>query len=138
MKQTALLVEKLDGGKASVAVSRSSACGGNCGSCGTCVYGDGTRIIAENTIDASPGSRVVIESSTGLVFRAAFLAYTIPVVFLVCGYAAGYLMGLPEGACVLCSFSALAVCIAGIVALQRRKKNITYRITGFSEKEQNK
>lgn len=138
MKQTALLVEKLDGGKASVAVSRSSACGGNCGSCGTCVCGDGMRIVAENSIDASPGSHVIIESSTGLVFRAAFLAYVIPVAFLVAGYAAGYLLGLSEGACVLCSFMAFVICIAGIVALQKKKNNITYRITGFSEKEQNK
>ena len=88
------------------------------------------EMIVNYSCEVKPGERVLIESRPSAVFGAVFLVYVMPLVFFLLGYAAGYLAGLPEGKCILCSFLGLAVGAAILVLSQRgkRKKQISYEI----------
>lgn len=138
MKQTAVVTKLLPDGFAEVVVHRGTACGGNCascgGGCGSQGAGDGNRVAAENSLGAVPGQSVIIESSTQKVMKAAAIAYIIPVLCLVIGYAVPALLGAKEGVCILCAFAALAAGVAGIVLQQKNRKPLSYRIVHLGEK----
>ena len=84
MTQDAVVTRILPNGMAEVAVARSTACGGNCGSCESCIFQSELRTEAKNTIGARPGQKVVIESRTSAVFSAAALVYIMGRAFYVC------------------------------------------------------
>ena len=130
MTQEGIVTKLFSNGMAEVAVTRMTACGGNCGSCESCMLQSEVKALAKNLAEAQPGERVVIESRSSAVFGAVFLVYVMPLVFFLLGYAAGYLAGLPEGKCILCSFLGLAVGAVILVLSQRgkRKKQISYDI----------
>ena len=133
MTQDAIVVKLLPHDMAEVAVTRSTACGGNCGSCGACIFQSELRAVARNRIGARPGQRVVIESRTATVFKAAALVYVMPLVLFFLGYGLAAALGAGEGLCILVSFLALALGAGLMVLTQRRareKDKISFDIIG--------
>jgi sigma-E factor negative regulatory protein RseC len=131
MTQDAVVIRLLPADMAEVAVTRGTACGGNCGSCESCKFQKEMHVQARNTIQAKPGQKVVIESKSSKVYAAALLAYGMPLLFFLLGYALGALLGAGEGLRILLSFAGLALSGLVLVLSQRKKhgKNpITYDI----------
>ena len=123
MTQDAVVTKLLPGGMAEVAVARTTACGGSCGSCESCIFQSEIKTLARNLIDAVPGQKVVIASRSSAVFGAAALVYIMPMVLFILGYALAYLAGASEGVCIAVSFLALLLSAAILVWSQRKKKN---------------
>lgn len=132
MTQNGVVTKLLDNNRAEVAVERGTACGGNCGGCEACVFDSRITISAENRISARPGDRVILESGTSAVLGAAVLVYMLPLLFLFGGYAAGAAFHLEQGKCVLFSLFGAAVGAGLVVLLGRKKKEISFFITGYS------
>ena len=133
MTQDAVVVKLLPNDMAEVAVTRSTACGGNCGSCEACIFQSELRAVAKNRIGARPGQRVVIESRSATVFKAAALVYVMPLVLFFLGYALASVLGAGEGLCILVSFAALCLGAVILVVTQRRvkeKDKISFDIIG--------
>ena len=131
MTQDAIVTKLLPNAMAEVVVTRSTACGSNCGSCESCIFQSELKTVAKNSIDAKPGQRVVIESRTSKVISAAFWVYIIPLVFFILGFAAASLLGASEGICILSSFLFLIVGAAALVRYQRKQdseKQIQFEI----------
>lgn len=78
-----------DGKIAIVEVKRSSACGEKCGSCSGGCSSTGIYVDAENRINGKQGQLVKIEIETKTIMKAAFLAYTLPLIMLVIGVVSG-------------------------------------------------
>ena len=123
MTNEGVVTKLLSHSMAEVAVARSTACGGNCGSCEACAFQNTLKTVAANKVGALPGQRVVVETSSSVIFGAAALVYIMPLLFFIAGYAAASLLGASEGICVLASFLALGLSAVIIVLSQRRKKN---------------
>ena len=129
MTQEGVVTRLLDNDMAEVAVTRMTACGGNCGSCASCMLQNEIKTTARNLVSALPGQRVLIESRSSAVFKAIFLVYLMPLVCFLLGYGAASLAGLSEGLCILCSFLGLAAGALILVLSQRRKnRSIGYDI----------
>ena len=130
MTQEGIVTRLLSDNMAEVAVTRMTACGGNCGSCESCMLQSEIKTLARNHVEAQPGQRVLIESRSSAVFDAIFLVYVMPLICFLVGYGAAYLAGLREGLCILCSFIGLAVGALILVLTQRRRKKnaISYDI----------
>ncbi len=122
MTQEGIVTRLYPDGMAEVAVTRMTACGGNCGSCESCMLQSEIKTLAKNRAAAQPGQRVLIESRSSAVFGAIFLVYVMPLVCFLVGYGAASLAGLREGLCILCSFLGLAVGALILVFSQRRRK----------------
>ena len=131
MTQNGVVTKLLDKGRAEVSVERGTACGGHCDGCETCIYANRLLVCAENPVYAEPGDRVILESGSGGILGAALLVYMLPLVLFFAGYAAGALGGLRQGLCVLTSLAGLLLGSVLTVLLGRRRKEITFRITGF-------
>jgi sigma-E factor negative regulatory protein RseC len=87
MTQIATVERILDQSHAEISVPRKSACGHDCEECAGCgVTGAAVHAKALNPIDARPGQKVVVESSTSKMLHIVFLVYMIPVVLFVAGY----------------------------------------------------
>lgn len=123
MTQDAVVTKLLPDGMAEVAVARTTACGGSCGSCESCIFQGEIKTLARNLIDAVPGQRVVIASRSATVFGAAALVYIMPIGLFILGYALASLAGASEGVCVIVSFLALLLSAVILVWSQRKKKN---------------
>ena len=123
MTQDAVVTKLLPDGMAEVAVARTTACGGSCGSCESCIFQGEIKTLARNLIDAVPGQKVVIASRSSAVFGAAALVYIMPIALFILGYALAYLAGASECVCIAVSFLALLLSAAILVWSQRKKKN---------------
>lgn len=121
MTQEAVVTKLLPGGMAEVAVTRSTACGGNCGSCESCIFQSELRTSAKNEIDARPGQRVLIESRSSRIYGAAMLVYIVPLLLMLLGFALASLLGLPEAAAILFSFAGLLLGAVLLVVVHRKK-----------------
>ncbi len=135
MTQEGVVTKLFPHDMAEVAVTRMTACGGNCGSCESCMLQSEVKAMAKNHVSAQPGQRVLIESRSSAIFGAIFLVYVMPLILFLLGYAAAYLAGAKEGICILCSFLGLA-CGAILLVLTQRgrnKKNISYDIIKLLE-----
>ncbi len=133
MTQDAVVIKLLPNEMAEVAVTRGTACGGNCGSCESCMFQSELRAVARNLIQAKPGQKVTISSKSSHIFNAAFLVYVMPLLFFLAGYALAAAAGAGEGIRILVSFCALLVSAAVLVLSQRlnkKKKPITFDIIG--------
>lgn len=131
MTQDAVVVKTLPGGMAEVAVTRTTACGGNCGSCESCIFQSELRAVARNRIGARPGQKVVIESRSSAVFGAAILVYVMPLLLFLLGYAVASALGAGEGWCILTSFLCLGLGAGLMVLIQRkgrRRAEISFEI----------
>ena len=130
MRQTALVLKTFPDDTAEISVQRRSACGGNCSGCRGC---DLSRNVITATADNAAGARVgqmvTVETRTRLIFRYAVIVYIIPVLLLVMGYAAGMMLGLSEGLCILIGFGLLLAGTAIIVAYYRKNKDNTLSYT---------
>lgn len=123
MTQEAVVTRVFPNNMAEVAVTRTTACGGNCGNCESCIFQSELKAMAKNRVSARPGQKVLIESKSSKVFGAALLVYILPLIFFLAGFAIAYSLGAAEGVCVAVSFLGLAVGAAVVVASQRLKKN---------------
>ena len=131
MTQEAVVTKLLPGGMAEVAVKRITACGGNCGSCESCVFQNELKTPALNRVHAQPGQKVLIESQTSRIFKAAFLVYVFPLLLFLVGYLISSALSLGETAGIICSFAGLCIGALIVVLSQRRireKDKITFEI----------
>ena len=83
MTQDAVVIRLLPNNMAEVAVTRATACGGNCGSCESCMFQSELHTEARNLIQAKPGQKVTIESKSSRIFGAAMLVYIMPLLFFL-------------------------------------------------------
>ena len=135
MTQDAVVTRLLPNNMAEVAVARTTACGGNCPSCESCIFQNEIKTTARNRIQARPGQRVVIATQSKAIFGAAALVYLMPVALMLLSYALAALCGAGEGLRVLVSFLALLLS-AGILVLSqrsRKSKEIQFEIVRFAE-----
>ena len=121
MTQDAIVTKLLPNAMAEVVVTRSTACGSNCGSCESCIFQSELKAVAKNSINARPGQHVVIESRTAKVFKAAAWVYVVPMVLFVLGFALASLLGASEGLSILVSFVFLVFAAILLVRVQRRQ-----------------
>ena len=131
MTQEATVTKLLPNGMAEVAVARTTACGGNCGSCESCIFQNELKTSAVNRIGAEPGQRVLIESKSSKIYGAALLVYILPLFLLVLGFTLASVLGWKESAGVLLGFAGLALGALIVVLSQRRrgdKNKITFTI----------
>ena len=131
MTQDAIVVKILPDAMAEVVVARATACGGNCGSCESCMFQTELRAEARNLIQAKPGQRVTISSKSSRIFGAAFLVYVMPLLFFLLGYALAAAAGAGDGIRIAVSFASLLVSALILVLSQRlnkKKKPITFDI----------
>ena len=136
MRQTALVLKTFPDDTAEISVQRKSACGGNCSGCQGCDMRQNViTVTADNTAGAKAGQMVTVEARTRLIFRYAIIVYIIPVLLLVLGYAAGMMLGLSEGMCILIGFGLLLTGAALIVAYYRKNKDnsLSYTISSVLE-----
>lgn len=136
MTQDAVVTRLLQNNYAEVVVARGTACGSNCDNCETCKFQNQIKVTAKNLIHAQPGAKVVIESSTKKVYKAIFLVYVLPVVLMIIGYTAAYLLGASEGISIIASFAGLILGGFAIVDIWKHKKaseQISFDIIQFRE-----
>ena len=134
MTQEAVVTKLLPSGMAEVAVKRTTACGGNCGSCESCVFQNELKTPAINTIKAQPGQKVLIQSQTSRIFKAAFLVYVFPLLLFLIGYLLSVILSLGETLGIVFSFAGLVLGALIVVWSQRRireKDKITFEIIEF-------
>ena len=131
MTQEAVVTKLLPNNMAEVAVRRTTACGGNCGSCESCVFQNELKTPAINTAQAAPGQKVLIESQSSRIFKAAFLVYVMPLLTFLLGYLLSVLLGLGESLQIVLSFAGMLVGGVLLVLSQkklREKDKITFEI----------
>ena len=136
MTQDGVVTKLLPNNMAEVAVTRTTACGGNCPSCESCIFQSEIKTLARNRIQARPGQKVVIETKSRDIFGAAILVYLMPVVLMLLSYGIAFKLGAGEGTCVLVSFLALLLSAGILILSQRSKKNqdrIQFEIIRFAE-----
>ena len=124
MTQDAIVTKLLPNAMAEVVVTRSTACGSNCGSCESCIFQSELKAVAKNRINARPGQRVVIESRTSRVFSAAIMVYAMPMALFVLGFVVATVLGASEGLAILVSFLALILAAVILVWQQRRQSAV--------------
>ncbi len=122
MTQDAIVTRLLPNNMAEVVVTRTTACGSNCGSCESCIFQSELKAVAKNLIDAQPGQQVVIASRTDKMGSAAILVYVVPLVFFLAGFAAASILGASEGVSILVSFLALILSAVLLVSYHRHRK----------------
>ncbi|MCR4401852.1 MAG: SoxR reducing system RseC family protein [Firmicutes bacterium] len=88
-------VIEVSGGLAKVEVTRHEACR-HCGACG---LGRADRMVVEatNAIGARPGDEVALELESSRVLGAAFIAYMIPLFFMMAGIYLGAVLARSAG-----------------------------------------
>ena len=92
----------------------------SCETCGACAAGAGGKRILEGIVDehgAAPGDLVEIETPIGARRRAQGLVYVVPVVALVVGYMAGFLLSSWAGYSAPDSVGAVVALASGFGAL---------------------
>lgn len=134
MTQDAIVYKCLPGGMAEVVVTRTTACGSNCGNCESCIFQSELKTLAKNSIDARPGQKVIIESKSSKIYKAAILVYILPMILMVLGYALGAALSTGEGLGIALGFAGLIAGAALIVLSERRKNKepITFEIIEFN------
>ena len=119
MTQDAIVTKLLPNSMAEVVVTRSTACGSNCGNCESYIFQSELKAVAKNRINARPGQRVVIESRTSKVFSAAVLVYVMPMVLFVLGFVIATVLGASEGLAILVSF--LGLILSAVILVQQQR-----------------
>ncbi len=82
------IIRSVSGKLCSVEVTRKSACGENCASCGGNCKLKTQICIAENICRGVPGDRVIIEISDKKMLKSAFLVYILPILVFFVVYVA--------------------------------------------------
>ena len=131
MTQEAVVTKLLPDGMAEVAVKRTTACGGNCGSCESCVFQNELKTPAFNRIQARPGQKVLIESQSSRIFKAAFLVYIFPLLLFFLAYLIAAAFSAGESIRIIASFLGLCIGAVFVVLSQkhvREKDKISFEI----------
>lgn len=84
MNEQGYIVEIVDSVTAKLKLKRHSACA-SCGKCATTSESKDIIVEVDNTIGAKVGDRVEVNMETVNVLKAAFIAYTIPLMALLIG-----------------------------------------------------
>ena len=130
MTQIATVEKLLDNGYAEISVPRKSACGHDCEECAGCgMTGAAIYARAKNLPNASPGQKVVVESSTKKLLGVVVLVYVLPVIFFLLGYFLSE--GLAESVRYVIAIAAAALALIPIVLYDRYAKQheiLTYTI----------
>ena len=93
MTQIATVERIIDHNHAIISVPRKSACGHDCEECAGCgISGTAIRAKAVNTVGATIGQKVVVESSTEKMLGIIALVYITPIVLFFIGYIAMLLL----------------------------------------------
>lgn len=83
-------VSRADDKEARVIIRRESACGDSCASCGGgCDDSKSITLDIENTLSAKVGDYVIIESKSSTILKSAFIAYIMPLFFMIIGVLVG-------------------------------------------------
>ncbi|WP_296805282.1 SoxR reducing system RseC family protein [Thiocapsa sp.] len=116
MIETPAKVVDVKPGVAWVETVRQSACGscGSAGSCGTSVVAKlfgapRSRLRIDDAQGLRVGEQVVIGIPDGTLVRASFVAYLIPLVFLIAAAALATRLGAGEGSVALIGIGGLAI-----------------------------
>lgn len=114
MTQIATVERLLPNGRAVISVARQSACAHDCHECAGCGT-SAAPVLAEaaNPIQAQPGQKVVVESSTRGLLGVIALVYVLP--FLL--FFAAYFALPPMGGGLRAALSAAAFCLGGVPAI---------------------
>lgn len=104
---------------AEVEITRSTACGESCASCGLCP-GRTAKVVAINEIGAKSGDTVIIDMSDKKVLGAAFLVYIVPLIMLIIGYCLSYPIFRSEGISILTGFILMAVTFIVLMRADRK------------------
>jgi sigma-E factor negative regulatory protein RseC len=127
MTRTVLVKEVFENGLCKVEIKRESACGGNCSSCGGCISADRTAAaLAVNSVGASAGDTVVVESRGKDIFIIAALVYILPVVLLIAGYVVAASLSAHAWAPGIGSALGFAAGILTALVCERRRKGKIY------------
>jgi sigma-E factor negative regulatory protein RseC len=111
--ETGIVVGRREDGKALVEVRRTAACDG-CharGACMTTFQDRSTIFSAEDPLGVRPGQRVTLEMADGAFLGACALAYVVPLIGLVVGGVAAWIVAAPVSGPareVLAAFGSLA------------------------------
>ena len=119
------------GSEATVKISKSSACGHDCASCGAC-SNPSYEISVINKIGADIGDKVLIETKTSKVLFASFLLYILPVFLLITG--AVICEENPMGLWSIFVFGSIALVWLLIIKLTNKKLKIKNEIVKILEK----
>lgn len=116
MIETPATVVDVKSGVAWVETVRQSACGkcGSAGSCGTSVFAKlfgapRSRLRIEDAQGLRIGEQVVIGIPDGTLVRASFVAYLIPLVFLIAAAGLATRLGAGEGSVALIGLAGLGI-----------------------------
>ena len=94
MTQIATVQRIIDSKYEVISVPRKSACGHDCEECAGCgVSGAAVEAKALNPIGATPGEKVVVESSTQKMLGIVAFVYAIPVALFFLGYLTALILG---------------------------------------------
>lgn len=103
------LVTKKNKNTVEVSVQRMSQCGHNCSDCsGGCDTGS-LKLEIENILNADVGDKIVLYTADKKIIKQAYIAYTIPLLFLILGVLIGMLIFKSEGIAI-----ALSIVFMGI------------------------
>ena len=94
------IVKSLQGNRATISVSRKTACEGcaaksgegGCSGCMTLATNHELVTAADNTLGAKVGDRVIVETDSNIVIGYAAAVFLLPLLFGVAGYFAGRLI----------------------------------------------
>ena len=132
MEQIVRVRETYPNGMAQVIHQRESACSGDCHECSGCGAAKEYMIFdAVNTIGASKGDLVVIQSETGPVMKAVGVFYVLPMVLFFLFYYLGTFLNAPG----IVGGLGFALGIAIAVVYDRKvaqKDNTVHTITGYA------
>lgn len=123
MTQDAVVTKVLPNNMAEVVVSRGTACGSNCGNCESCVFQNEIKALAKNSVHATQGEKVVIETLSKDIFGAAFLLYIVPFIAFFIAYAVAYSRSLGDTACIIISSAAFVLCFLAVILYQKIKRS---------------
>ena len=85
MKVTGTVVTRLDEKRIRLKIVRSSACGGNCHTCGIC-HGGEADIIAECTDWVQEGDEVLVTIPNRRYFSISFVVFFVPLCVILLAF----------------------------------------------------
>ena len=119
------LVLKSDPNKATLLVSRMSACGGSCESCGAaCAESKPEYIEVLNTQDLKPGDRVELLMDAKTVLKFISLVYGMPLIFLITGVIISLSLGFSQVLSVGLGFVMMIISYLIIKKIDSKFKNM--------------